>query len=95
MRRGISGNMEEHNCFVSGWENTKYLCISCAPKVCNVCSVPCTPSETVYSEENYTIGKCDDCDGRIDEPSEEIVVAPKAKAVSRQTNQKTDNSVDR
>ena len=53
--------METQNCVVCGRKNTKYSCITCSRKICNVCSQSCLPSEIGYSEENHTIGKCGDC----------------------------------
>ena len=46
------------DCYICGRENTKYSCILCDNKICNVCAESATNDEVGYDEENYRVGKC-------------------------------------
>ena len=48
-------------------ENTKYSCILCRNRVCNVCAVLVDKSQEEYDEQNYQVRKCpnDACERKI------------------------------
>ena len=50
-----------NNCSVCQRPDTKYFCINSAVIIFNICSVPAQEHELGYSEENYRVGKCKDC----------------------------------
>ena len=37
---------------------TKYSCVLCGSRVCNVCAVSVDESQEDYDEQNYQVGKC-------------------------------------
>lgn len=44
-------------------KNIKYHCIGCRTPICNVCSMSCAAETPGYCEENYLVGKCEECHG--------------------------------
>ena len=68
--------MENQNCIDCGRKDTKYSCIACNRKICNVCSKPSLPNEIGYSEENYMIAKCSDCNKGVVEVLDEAKENP-------------------
>lgn len=50
-------------CTKCGRKSIKYRCIGCKTPICNVCSVSCVAETPGYCEENYLVGKCEECHG--------------------------------
>ena len=77
-----------NNCFVCGRLDTKYSCVVCLRKICNVCSKPCSSSESGYSEENYMIGKCNVCIARGEdkEVPDEVAITPTNEKKQKQSS---------
>ena len=46
------------DCKFCNRKNTKYSCILCGNRVCNVCAVRVDESQEGYDEQNYQVGKC-------------------------------------
>ena len=48
-------------CIECDRESTKYTCITCARHICQICSIKASESDQGYSEENKTLGWCNEC----------------------------------
>ena len=46
------------DCKFCNRENTKYSCILCGNRVCNVCAGPVDKFQEGHDEQNYQVGKC-------------------------------------
>ena len=46
------------DCKFCNRKNTKYSCILCGNRVCNVCAVPVDESQEGYDKQNYQVRKC-------------------------------------
>ena len=64
------------DCKFCSRENTKYSCILCGNRVCNVCAAPADESQEGYDEQNYQVGECpnDTCEQMKDKIKEKDVV---------------------
>ena len=59
------------DCYACQRPDTKYRCIKCAKRICNICSVP-SENEPGYSEKEYMVGICSCIEYKsIDENKEE------------------------
>ena len=64
------------DCYACQRPDTKYRCIKCANRICNICTVP-SENEPEYNEKAYMVGICSKCIEykSIDENKEECKIA--------------------
>ena len=69
------------DCKFCNGENTKYSCILCGNRICNVCAVPIDGSQEGYDKQNYQAGKCANgaCEQLKDKIKETDVVTQSVK----------------
>ena len=69
------------DCKFCNHENTKYSCILCGNRDCNVCAVSVDESQEGYDEQNDQVGKCPDgaCEKMKDKIKEKDVVTQSIK----------------
>ena len=69
------------DCKFCNRENTKYSCILCGNRVCNVCAVTVDESQEGYGEHNCHLWKCPNgaCEQLKDEIKEKDVVTQSIK----------------
>ena len=69
------------DCKFSNRVNTKYSCILCGNRVCNVCAVPVDESQEGYDKQYYQIGRCPNgaCEQMKDKIKEKDVVTQSIK----------------
>ena len=67
----------ENLCSLCKKPDTKYHCVKCRVRVCNICAISVSANTVGYSEENYSVGICPECNNiekqKIEKDEVEII----------------------